>query len=81
MDGIMWEEPPNAQRGWRHHQWEPLLAQLTEHPGRWAKLAEMGSVNSAASSASRLRRIHNGFEFTSSKTWVYARFVGTTDER
>ena len=70
-----WVEPPTAS------PWELLLAPLTERPTKWAKVKTMGSPGSASATVSNLRsgvlrRPAGEWEFRSSESHVFARYMG-----
>lgn len=76
---IKWEEPPvGARGGARRGVWSAVLADLQTRPGDWALIGE----DVAASTATYLRTIGNGFEFTlrgvknNRAEKMYGRYVG-----
>ena len=86
MDEIEFRDPPPPRVGGRPRVWEPLLAPLTEHPGRWAVVRTYEADYLAATDAARLRsgRVPlppGRWEFTSRRTSdggseLFARFLG-----
>lgn len=53
-DSVSWEDPP--QRKVRPaEEWEPLLAQVAQRPGHWAKLRHYSGETSAYRAAAQLR--------------------------
>lgn len=54
VDTVLWEDPP--QRKVRPpEEWGPLLAQVSQRPGHWAKLRHYSGETSAYRAASQLR--------------------------
>lgn len=63
--------------------WNTILTVLLDHPGRWARVREMESIQQAGDAASNLRkrairipRSDHEWEFASRGADVYAKYVG-----
>jgi hypothetical protein len=54
---LRWEDPPPL-RGADQSQsrWAPVAAELREHPGKWAVIAEYAHPNQASSIAQRIKK-------------------------
>lgn len=81
MTNIEWREPPAAAAPTRT-DWKAVVAELREHPGRWAKVYTAPNTRAAASTASSLRSGRYGeaqpdeVEARTDGTDVYARVGG-----
>jgi hypothetical protein len=82
---IIWEEPPPAKKGPNSDIWMRVLAPLLDHPGKWARVREVSTVNQGVVSTlrtrkSRIPRPDHKWEFTSRRMngscFIYARYLG-----
>ena len=81
-NGIVWEDPPPLPERYGTGVWLKRLEPLKAHKGRWARVCQLGSRNSANSVASRLRtgtflrKPPGRWEFASRERFVYAKYLG-----
>lgn len=81
---LVWEEPPRPGRPDTASVVRPLIQQLRQQPGKWARLMTYKSKSSASTQAGNLRRIDEfaDIEFKGSKvdggSALYAKCDPTT---
>lgn len=81
---IVWEDPPPRRSGRpRGSKYRHVMAELENHPGRWARINNFASLNSASSQRVRLRKSFPEHEFVIRKTdsggALYARYPAVLD--
>lgn len=54
MSDIVWEDPPATGARKQAHPWHEIVAELTEHPGKWALIAT-GSASSVTNWQQRMK--------------------------
>lgn len=72
MKELVWEDPPEKSRKVRDTQTRRLIAQLQEHPGKWARLDEFGAQPTNPRRANHLRQ--SGIETACRQGVIYARW-------
>lgn len=79
---LVWEEPPTHPRRVNTEvRFAPLLEQVQEQPGKWARLATWPGKSAAGTAAKTLRaKGPTGYEYKATirdgRSALYARFIG-----